>query len=124
MRSDGEHRPVNLKHFDPGSGIVAESAGDQLLLPPAIAAVAREAQRRQAKLVSRISEELQDPTRVIPEGIDVDGALDLSAYASRVLGFERYQGRPRPLVHDSSGIDWHLPPDDGAFLRLPFRRLG
>src|SRR5205823_245516 len=92
------------------------------LLPEGIAAVAREALGWQRQLVTRVGDALHDPTRVIPEGVDVDSCLDLSSYAARVIGFERYRGRQRPLIHDSSGIDWHLPPDDSAFLRLPFRR--
>ena len=124
VQSDGQRQPLDLGSLDAASGVVSASANEPILLPPNIAAVAARARVRQRRLASTVSDELADPARVIPEGVDVDGLLDLSDYAERVIGFERYKRADKPLIHDPSGIDWSAPPDESAFLHLPFRREG
>ncbi len=116
-RTEGDKTALlPVSELSPEAPIIAMGSREFLLLSPDVETVAREAQKKRNLLRRKAEPLLRDPTAWLPQGLeDFDGALDLSRYSDRVIGFAPLEFTPD--LRKSSGIEWYRE-DGGPFLRL------
>lgn len=106
---DGTVCKLPYENLDP-RGIVYTDLKRPILLPGDVGQVAESARHYDLRLAGDVAQEVSDPARVIPEGVDADAWFDLSHYSDRVAGFERLKPM-EGAERKSSGLKWF---DDGT----------
>ncbi|MCP3061107.1 DEAD/DEAH box helicase [Myxococcus sp. K38C18041901] len=115
VHPDGTQSALPLASLQPG-GIAGDDARRPLVLPEGAERILENVRPLQRRLAVDVQRELEDPTVIIPEGLNADGIVDLSKYSERVLGFEVLRGRDPTVGIEGSGLEWFDPDDkEGDF---------
>nr|WP_255666224.1 DEAD/DEAH box helicase [Myxococcus sp. AS-1-15] len=117
VHPDGAESTLSLSSLQPG-GIAGEDARRPLVLPEGVERILENVRPLQRRLAVDVQRELEDPTVIIPEGMNADAIIDLSHYSARVLGFEVLRGRDPTVGVEGSGLEWFDPDDKGADFSL------
>ncbi|QDE93682.1 helicase SNF2 [Myxococcus xanthus] len=105
IHPDGTHTALPLASLQAG-GIAGDDARRPLVLPEGADRILENIRPLQHRLVADVQRELDDPTVIIPEGLNADAIIDLSHYSERVLGFEILRGRDPAVSIEGSGLEW------------------
>ncbi|NVJ05021.1 DEAD/DEAH box helicase [Myxococcus sp. AM001] len=115
IHPDGTQAALPLASLQAG-GIAGDDARRPLVLPEGAERILENIRPLQRRLVADVQRELDDPTVIIPEGLNADAIVDLSHYSERVLGFELLRGRDPAVGVEGSGLEWIDPCDkEGGF---------
>lgn len=115
VHPDGTQTAMPLASLQPG-GIAGDDARRPLVLPEGAERILENVRPLQRRLFADVQREMEDPTVIIPEGLNADAIVDLSHYSERVLGFEVLRGRDPAVGVEGSGLEWFDPCDkEGDF---------
>ncbi|QDE86674.1 helicase SNF2 [Myxococcus xanthus] len=110
IHPDGKQTAFPLGSLQAG-GIAGDDARRPLVLPEGAERILENVRPFQHRLAADVQREMEDPTVIIPEGVNADAILDLSLYSERVLGFEVLRGREPAVGVEGSGLEWIAPGD-------------
>ncbi|MFY2558296.1 DEAD/DEAH box helicase [Corallococcus terminator] len=115
VHPDGTQTALPLASLQAG-GIAGDDARRPLVLPEGTERILENVRSLQRRLAADVQREMEDPTVIIPEGVNADAIIDLSHYSARVLGFEVLRGRDPAVGVEGSGLEWLDPCDkEGDF---------
>ncbi|WP_240356572.1 DEAD/DEAH box helicase [Myxococcus eversor] len=117
VHPDGTQTALPLTSLQAG-GIAGDDARRPLVLPEGAERILENVRPLQRRLVADVQREMEDPTVIIPEGLNADAIVDLSHYSERVLGFEVLRGRDPAVGVEGSGLEWIDPCDKGGDFSL------
>lgn len=117
----GERVAVDIGHLNRSGSVLTADAKAPIVLPTEVAQLLPVVKARKREPRRKHEAEFVDPALVLPEGVDFDSVIDLSAYADRVAGFEQVQRRTPAPPQSGAGIEWFAAPDPEFFLSVEAR---
>gem|GEM_PF-2005681 len=120
VHPDGTQTALPIASLQAG-GIAGDDARRPLVLPEGAERILENVRPLQRRLVADVQREMEDPTVIIPEGLNADAIVDLSHYSERVLGFEVLRRRDPAVGIEGSGIEWLDPCDREGDFSLTLR---